>query len=55
MQRVGFLNTYMLSKNLTEKLVMSRDGQPCATCIIRPSLIGAIAGGPCPVSAPAFP
>ena len=50
MQRAGFLNTYMLSKNLTEKMVMLCDGQPAPICIVRPSLVGAVAGMPCPVS-----
>lgn len=49
MMQSGFLNTYMLSKNLTEKMVMLRDGKPNNIVIVRPSLIGAVAGQPCPV------
>ena len=49
MSKAGFLNTYMLSKNLTEKKVMLHDGKPTPVCIVRPSLIGSIAGEPCPV------
>ena len=50
MQKVGFLNTYMLSKNLAEKMVMLRNKQPAPICIVRPSLIGSLSGLPCPVS-----
>ena len=51
MDRVGFLNTYMLSKNLSEKMVMLRDKKPAPILIVRPSLIGSLAGNPCPVRA----
>ncbi|KAK9820154.1 hypothetical protein WJX72_006750 [[Myrmecia] bisecta] len=44
----GYLNTYLLSKTLTERMVMERDGKPCPVCIVRPALCGAVAKVPCP-------
>ena len=48
-RRWGFPNTYTLGKHLTEHLVASyqaRHGLPVA--IVRPSLVSAMAGAPCP-------
>lgn len=44
----GLQNTYFLAKNLTERLVASYDGRPHRICILRPSIIGAVARAPCP-------
>ena len=44
----GLQNTYFLAKNLTERLVASYDGRPNRMCILRPSIIGAVARAPCP-------
>ena len=47
MQRWGLMNTYFVSKTLTERLVMTyADSVPI--CILRPSLIGCVAGKPFP-------
>ncbi|KAK9812828.1 hypothetical protein WJX72_004372 [[Myrmecia] bisecta] len=44
----GYLNTYLLSKTLTERMVMEHDGTPFAVCIVRPALCGAVAKAPYP-------
>lgn len=41
-------NTYFVAKNLSERLVMSYDRKPFPVCIMRPSLIGCVAGNPFP-------
>lgn len=48
MHKNNLQNTYFLAKNLTERMVMARDGQPHRVCIIRPSIVGAVARTPCP-------
>jgi nucleoside-diphosphate-sugar epimerase len=44
----NFRNTYTISKNLTERLVMSYGEKGLNVCIMRPSLVTSIAGNPYP-------
>lgn len=46
--RWGFTNTYMLAKNLTERLVASYEGRLPGLLIVRPTAVGALAEAPCP-------
>ena len=48
MRQWGLQNTYFMAKTLSERLVMSFDQQPFPVCIVRPSLIGCVAGDPFP-------
>lgn len=48
MRQWGLQNTYFMAKSLSERLVMSYDKQPFPVCIVRPSLIGCVAGDPFP-------
>ena len=49
MRRNNISNTYFLSKSLTERMLMNtalaHDGK---LCIVRPSIVGAVAHQPCP-------
>eukprot|EP00884_Botryococcus_braunii_P009258 jgi/Botrbrau1/18333/Bobra.0179s0060.1 len=47
-ERWGFMNTYMLCKNITERLVMSHEGKLPGLVIVRPTAVGAVADCPCP-------
>jgi hypothetical protein len=44
----NFMNTYLVSKNLTERLVMSYGKKGLNVCITRPTMVTGIAGDPCP-------
>eukprot|EP00210_Caulerpa_lentillifera_P002675 g2555.t1 len=49
MNRFGFPNTYCLGKHLTEQLVRDyRVNRRLPVCIVRPSLVGSVAGKPYP-------
>lgn len=48
MKQWGLQNTYFVAKTLSERLVMSFDRRPFPVCIVRPSLIGCVAGAPHP-------
>ncbi|KAL3144875.1 Fatty acyl-CoA reductase 2 [Trebouxia sp. C0009 RCD-2024] len=48
LQHFGYLNTYLLSKTLTERMVLEHHQAPFPVCIVRPALCGAVAGLPCP-------
>lgn len=41
-------NTYFIAKTLSERLVMSYDQKCFPVCIVRPSLVGCVAGKPFP-------
>lgn len=46
--RWGFMNSYMLAKNLTERLVASHENRLAGLVIVRPTAVGALAEAPCP-------
>lgn len=48
MEQWGLQNTYFVAKTLSERLVQSFDQKPFPVCIVRPSLIGCVAGDPFP-------
>ena len=48
MAQWGLQNTYFVAKNLSERLVMSYNRRQFPVCIVRPSLIGCVAGDPYP-------
>ena len=41
-------NTYFLSKSLTERMLLNTSGLQGRLCIVRPSIVGAVAYEPCP-------
>jgi thioester reductase-like protein len=43
-----WMNTYFVAKTLSERLVMSYHGKALPVCIVRPTLIGCVAGNPYP-------
>ncbi len=43
-----FVNTYTISKNLTERLVMSYGDKGLKVCITRPTLVTSLSAAPCP-------
>ncbi|KAL0018570.1 hypothetical protein WJX79_002930 [Trebouxia sp. C0005] len=48
LQHFGYLNTYLLSKTLTERMVMEHHQASFSVCIVSRALCGAVAGLPCP-------
>ena len=48
MKANGINNTYFLSKSLTERMLLATMGLGGLLCIVRPSIVGAVAYEPCP-------
>jgi len=48
MRQWGLMNTYFVAKTLSERIVMSYHGKAFPVCIVRPTLIGCVAGDPHP-------
>ncbi len=48
MEKWHFKNTYYLVKNLTERLVAAAHREDLSTCIVRPSIVGAVSVSPVP-------
>ena len=48
MEANNIKNTYFLSKSLTERMLLNTLGLHGRLCIVRPSIVGAVAYEPCP-------